>query len=74
MGRTLTMEDLPQELATRRMGGIEVVLLWSIRSGRALVTVHDESTGERLAVPVREADCALDVFYHPYAYAERRAA
>jgi len=74
MGRTMTMEDVPQELATRRMGGIEVVLLWSGRTGRALVTVHDEGTGERLAVPVREADCALDVFHHPYAYAARLAA
>jgi hypothetical protein len=35
------------------------------------VAVTDTKTGEAFELPVREGERALEVFYHPYAYAAR---
>jgi hypothetical protein len=57
------------ELDHRSADGIEVSLLWSPRTNRVLVEVEDSRSGEtfRLLTP---AEKALDVFHHPFAYAE----
>jgi hypothetical protein len=56
------------ELAHRIAHGVEVALLWSPDSDSVMVAVSDERTGETFLVePPR--DCALDAFYHPFAYA-----
>jgi hypothetical protein len=58
-----------RELAYRMTDGVEVTLLWSERDGRLTVTIFDERTGEffELEAPREKA---LDVFYHPFSYAE----
>jgi hypothetical protein len=65
---TTTTDLLPQELDYRASNGLEVSLLWSKRTNRLTVAVHEAATGEVLHVPARP-DNALDVFEHPYAYA-----
>ena len=57
-----------RELAHRRSNGIEVTLLWNQSSDRLIVTVDDENTGDRFELGAPR-DRALDVFYHPFAYA-----
>jgi hypothetical protein len=59
-----------RELAHRVNDGIEVTLLWHRATDELKVRVCDERRGacfEFIAEPHR----ALDVFYHPYAYASR---
>ena len=65
---TTTTDLFPQELDHRASNGLEVSLLWSKRTNRLTVAVHDTATGEVLHVPA-QAHNALDVFQHPYAYA-----
>ncbi len=60
------------ELAHRKNHGIDVTLVWDRRGDRRTVYVLDSRSGELLTVPV-ESDNALDVFYHPYAYARLAA-
>lgn len=60
------------ELAHRENDGIDVTLVWDTRGDRRTVYVLDSRSGELLTVPV-ERDNALDVFYHPFAYAATRA-
>jgi len=57
-----------KELARRAGDGVEVALLWSPSDGRLTVLVDDAKTDQRFALQAR-ADNALDVFYHPFAYA-----
>lgn len=57
-----------KELAYRAGDGVEVSLLWRPADGRLTVVVDDTKADERFALEAR-ADNALDVFYHPYAYA-----
>ena len=56
------------ELAHRINDGVSVSLLWDRRDDQLTVAVDDSRTGEafELAAP---RDRALDVFYHPSAYA-----
>jgi hypothetical protein len=61
-------EDL-RELARRRSGSLEVVLLWSPRASRVFVDVEDEVDGAVFRIVVDRAN-ALDAFNHPYAYLE----
>ena len=60
-----------KELAHRAGDGVEVSLLWRPTDGRLTVVVDDAKAGERFALDARP-DKALDVFYHPYAYASSR--
>jgi hypothetical protein len=61
-----------RELAYRSGDGVEVSLVWSPLDGRLRVMVEDAKADERFALDAR-ADNALDVFYHPYAYASSSA-
>jgi hypothetical protein len=65
------MSAPPRELAQRRSGTDEVLLLWYPDGERVELTVRDVETGTGfyLDVPARSA---VDAFYHPYAYAARR--
>jgi hypothetical protein len=69
MNDTLTM---PRELAFRLSDGIEVALLWQQESDELTVAVVDARNGHAFALPVGTAS-PLDVFYHPYWHAARRA-
>jgi hypothetical protein len=60
---------LMRELDRRSNDGIDVRLLWCEHDGRVLVAVRDAKTGDAFALEVKEAERALDVFAHPYAYA-----
>ncbi len=57
-----------RELAHRANDGVEVVLLWSPTDDRLTVVVQDTKADERFELEARP-DNALQVFYHPYAYA-----
>jgi hypothetical protein len=59
-----------RELDSRAGDGIHVRLLWSKHRERALVAVADEKTADAFAIEVPEGASALQVFEHPYAYAE----
>jgi hypothetical protein len=63
MKRTFT-----RELARRAADGLEVVLLWRQCDDRLIVSVADSRTGDSFEVPA-DGENALDVFYHPFAYA-----
>ena len=68
---TATTTQLMRELDRRTSDGIDVRLLWCERDGRVLVAVNDAKTGEAFTVEVREGESAMNVFNHPFAYAER---
>jgi hypothetical protein len=57
-----------KELAYRENDGIAVTLWWHSSSNRLSVSVHDGRTGDWFALDA-DADRALDVFEHPFAYA-----
>jgi hypothetical protein len=57
----------PHELAFRRTAKIAVSLVWR-QDDTLVVMVEDEAEGEVFELKARR-DNALDVFYHPYAYA-----
>ena len=61
-----------RELESRSSDGINVRLLWHPSQNRVSVAVTDTKTGAAFELPVRDAERALDVFHHPYAYAARR--
>jgi hypothetical protein len=60
--------SIEQELAHRTNDGLEVTLLWRAIDDRLRVVVEDWKAGDWFQVEA-EPDAALDVFYHPYAYA-----
>jgi hypothetical protein len=57
-----------RELAYRTTDGVEVVLFSHTPTNTLTVAVSDERTGAYFELPA-EADRALDIFEHPYAYA-----
>ena len=58
-----------RELDRRRCHGLDVRLVWELRTNSVSVIVEDERSGESLAFEVAAAD-ALAAFHHPYAYAD----
>jgi hypothetical protein len=61
------------ELAERCDDGVEVVLLWDpATEGRVWVDVLSRASGEGFVIDAG-SEIALDVFYHPFAYALRAA-
>ncbi|MFZ0971021.1 MAG: hypothetical protein WAN22_02275 [Solirubrobacteraceae bacterium] len=62
-----------RELDSRTSDGIHVCLLWHPHDARVSVAVHDTKTGDAFQLPVPDGSRALDVFHHPYAYADGRA-
>jgi hypothetical protein len=59
------------ELAQRESDGISVTLFWHSATGRLTVSVRDRRTGEAFDLCASTHN-ALDVFRHPYAYANRQ--
>jgi hypothetical protein len=57
-----------KELAYRENNGLAVTLWWHSGSNQLSVSVHDGRTGDWFALNA-DADNALDVFEHPFAYA-----
>ena len=64
--------DLVRELDHRVNDRIDVWLRWSTNDDVLFVEVADGRTGDRFVVEVAEGNRPLDVFAHPYAYAEDR--
>ena len=60
-----------RELDHRRSDGIDVTLLWNVRTNAVFVSVVDEQNDDAFQFRVRPAT-ALDAFRHPYAYAPQR--
>jgi uncharacterized protein YkuJ len=71
---TATTTHLMRELDHRSTDGIDVRLMWNEHDGRVVVQVNDSKTDESFTVEVREGENALNVFHHPYAYADRALA
>jgi hypothetical protein len=63
-----TAERASRELASRESNGVHVLLLWHPREDALTVSVEDSRVGHRFEL-IADRRCALDVFYHPYAYA-----
>lgn len=61
-----------RELDSRTSDGIDVHLLWHPSGGHLSVAVKDTKCGETFELAIHDGDRALDVFYHPYAYAACR--
>jgi hypothetical protein len=57
-----------RELAQRRSGSVEVLLLWHPESDRVELSVRDVATGAGFRLEVAPGN-AMDAFRHPYAYA-----
>jgi hypothetical protein len=58
-----------RELAHRSGAGVDVTLYWDPSLDELIVCVSDERHGVHFEIrPARYL--ALDVYYHPYAYAE----
>lgn len=68
MTHKLTTDLRQRELAYRAGDGLEVTLFWRKADDRLTVVVSDSRTGDSFALAAA-SDNALDVFYHPYAYA-----
>ncbi len=62
---------MTRELAYRASDGVEVWLRWDPDDNRLTVVVEDTKAATVFDIEAR-ADNALDVFYHPFAYATRR--
>ena len=60
-----------RELARRRSGTLEILLLWHPRIDGVELSVSDVSTGEGFQLQVAP-ETAMDAFHHPYAYAASR--
>ena len=63
-----SIESRWQELARRESDGLDIRLYWRREDNELMVAVADERSGEIFALPAAP-DRALDVFYHPFAYA-----
>lgn len=57
-----------KELASRECDGLVVSLFWSRAANQIQVAVADQRLDEEFHLDVPGA-CALDAFYHPFAYA-----
>ncbi len=72
MNHTIDNPDTAVELAHRRGDGLDIVLLWHRRDDRLEVVVTDARSGASFAMATGSGREALDVFYHPFAYAAAR--
>jgi hypothetical protein len=59
-----------REVHSRTNDGIHVRMLWSQDDGRVVVAVDDTKTGQAFSVEVPRHTHALEVFNHPFAYAQ----
>jgi hypothetical protein len=60
--------SMARELALRESDGVRVVLFWHPREDAVTVSVEDARADHRFELVV-ERECALEAFYHPFAYA-----
>jgi hypothetical protein len=67
MERSATYTELAQRTGDR----VAVSLLWRREDNRLKVAVADTSTGEAFELDAHPEN-ALDIFYHPFAYAAFR--
>ena len=58
-----------RELAHRSNDGVDVTLYWHTTLDELIVSVHDSRSQAHFEIRPRR-HLALDVYYHPYAYAE----
>ena len=58
-----------RELARRSSADVDVTLYWHPTLDEVIVRVCDERHGARFEIRPRR-DLALNVYYHPYAYAD----
>jgi hypothetical protein len=56
-------------LARRSSAGVDVTLYWHPSLDEVIVSVYDEPRGAHFEVRPQRS-LALDVYYHPYAYAD----
>ncbi|MDX6408330.1 MAG: hypothetical protein QOE13_1401 [Gaiellaceae bacterium] len=69
----LASAGLPRvELAVREQAGVVVTLLWLRGTDVLFVSLTDHGNGEAFELVLQPHERALDVFYHPYAYAAGR--
>ena len=68
---TTTASNDWKELASREYDGLVVSLFWSKAAARVKVSVADQKLDKELHLDV-PGTCALDAFYHPFAYAAGR--
>jgi hypothetical protein len=57
-----------RELDHRASDGIDVKLLWSVRTDRVWIDVRDSRGGHSFELEIEPRN-ALEAFRHPYAYA-----
>jgi hypothetical protein len=67
----VVVEEPTRELAQRRTGSVEVLLLWYPISNKVEILIHDTSSEEDFGFRVPPGK-AMEAFRHPYAYAARR--
>ena len=60
-----------KELASREYDGLVVSLFWSRAADQVKVAVADQKLDEEFHLDV-PGTCALDAYYHPFAYAAGR--
>src|SRR5215203_2974908 len=70
-GHGEAMRATVRELAQRRSGTDEILLLWRPEIDRVELFVRDVATGAGFLMEV-DPGRAMDAFHHPYAYAPRR--
>jgi hypothetical protein len=70
--RSMLSEPPIVDLAERHTDDVDVVLHWSRRSGRVWVTVTHRRSGRTGRIEATPAN-ALDIFEHPFAYAQAAA-
>ena len=68
-GSAGAFESERRELARRSSAGVDVTLYWHPTLDELIVRVCDEREGAHFEIRPRR-DQALDVYYHPYAYAD----
>jgi hypothetical protein len=61
-------DETSRELASRENDGVRVLLLWHPSDDAVTVFIEDTRAGQCVELAVQR-DCALDAFYHPFAYA-----
>ena len=62
-------ESERRELAHRSSAGVDVTLYWHPTLDELVVSVYDERGGTHFEIRPRRY-LALDVYYHPYVYAD----
>ena len=58
-----------EELAHRTCDGFDVFLVWERVEGGLRVVVVDSRSGVSFQLPAGDGRRALELFYHPFAYA-----